>query len=116
MKKIKEIAIYGKGGIGKSTTTSNISAALSDAGYNVMQVGCDPKSDSTHTLTGGKSIPTVLESLRKGTKYKKKPKNQKIKKITQKKNNTKKKINKKKNEHYNYQQKTLKIILTKKIK
>lgn len=66
MKKIKEIAIYGKGGIGKSTTTSNISAALSDAGYNVMQVGCDPKSDSTHTLTGGKSIPTVLESLRKG--------------------------------------------------
>ncbi|MCL2115367.1 MAG: nitrogenase iron protein NifH [Methanobrevibacter sp.] len=66
MKKIKEIAIYGKGGIGKSTTTSNISAALSDAGYNVMQIGCDPKSDSTNTLTGGKSIPTVLESLRKG--------------------------------------------------
>jgi nitrogenase iron protein NifH len=64
--KIKEIAIYGKGGIGKSTTTSNISAALSDSGYNVLQVGCDPKSDSTHTLTGGKSIPTVLESLRKG--------------------------------------------------
>jgi len=66
LKKIKEIAIYGKGGIGKSTTTSNISAALSDAGYNVMQIGCDPKSDSTNTLTGGKSIPTVLESLRKG--------------------------------------------------
>ncbi|GAA5818553.1 MAG: nitrogenase iron protein [Methanobrevibacter sp. CfCl-M3] len=65
MKKIKEIAFYGKGGIGKSTTTSNISAALSDAGYTVMQVGCDPKSDSTNTLTGGKSIPTVLESLRK---------------------------------------------------
>ncbi|MDR0912296.1 MAG: AAA family ATPase [Methanobrevibacter sp.] len=66
MTKIKEIAIYGKGGIGKSTTTSNISAALSYEGYNVMQIGCDPKSDSTNTLTGGKSIPTVLESLRKG--------------------------------------------------
>jgi nitrogenase iron protein NifH len=64
-KKRKEIAIYGKGGIGKSTTTSNISAALSISGLSVMQIGCDPKSDSTNTLTGGKSIPTVLESLRK---------------------------------------------------
>lgn len=63
-KKIKQIAIYGKGGIGKSTTTSNISAALSEAGYKVMQFGCDPKSDSTNTLRGGKYIPTVLDTLR----------------------------------------------------
>ena len=63
-KKIKQIAIYGKGGIGKSTTTSNISAALSKAGYKVMQFGCDPKSDSTNTLRGGKYIPTVLDTLR----------------------------------------------------
>lgn len=62
--KIKQIAIYGKGGIGKSTTTSNISAALSKAGFKVMQFGCDPKSDSTNTLRGGKYIPTVLDTLR----------------------------------------------------
>jgi len=63
-KKIKQIAIYGKGGIGKSTTTSNLSAALSKAGYKVMQFGCDPKSDSTNTLRGGSYIPTVLDTLR----------------------------------------------------
>jgi len=59
-----KIAIYGKGGIGKSTVTSNISAALARDGLTVMQIGCDPKSDSTKNLTGGKNIPTVLESLR----------------------------------------------------
>lgn len=64
VKKIKQIAIYGKGGIGKSTTTSNISAALSAAGFKVMQFGCDPKSDSTNTLRGGQYIPTVLDTLR----------------------------------------------------
>jgi nitrogenase iron protein NifH len=63
-KNIKQIAIYGKGGIGKSTTTSNLSAALSKAGYKVMQFGCDPKSDSTNTLRGGTYIPTVLDTLR----------------------------------------------------
>jgi nitrogenase iron protein NifH len=63
-KKIKQIAIYGKGGIGKSTTTSNISAALSKLGYKVMQFGCDPKSDSTNTLRNGEYIPTVLDTLR----------------------------------------------------
>ena len=63
-KKLKQIAIYGKGGIGKSTTTSNISAALSKMGYKVMQFGCDPKSDSTNTLRGGQYIPTILDSLR----------------------------------------------------
>jgi nitrogenase iron protein NifH len=63
-RKPKQIAIYGKGGIGKSTTTSNISAALSVAGYKVLQVGCDPKSDSTVTLRGGEYIPTILDTLR----------------------------------------------------
>jgi nitrogenase iron protein NifH len=62
----KHIAIYGKGGIGKSTTTSNISAALAEAGYKVIQIGCDPKSDSTNTLRGNKDLPTVLDSLREG--------------------------------------------------
>jgi nitrogenase iron protein NifH len=62
-KKTKQIAIYGKGGIGKSTTTSNISAALVEAGYKVMQFGCDPKADSTNTLRGGEYIPSVLELL-----------------------------------------------------
>jgi nitrogenase iron protein NifH len=67
-KKLKKIAIYGKGGIGKSTTTSNLSAALSEMGYSVMQFGCDPKSDSTNTLRDGKFIPTVLDTLREKNK------------------------------------------------
>ncbi|MFT4078249.1 nitrogenase iron protein [Rhodomicrobium lacus] len=62
-KKLKQIAIYGKGGIGKSTTTSNISAALAEAGYKVMQFGADPKADSTNTLRGGEYIPSVLDLL-----------------------------------------------------
>jgi nitrogenase iron protein NifH len=64
----KHIAIYGKGGIGKSTTTSNISAALAEAGYKVIQIGCDPKSDSTNTLRGNHYLPTILDSVRGGNK------------------------------------------------
>lgn len=59
-----KIAVYGKGGIGKSTTTSNLSAAFSRMGYRVMQIGCDPKSDSTKNLMGGEKIPTVLDQIR----------------------------------------------------
>ena len=61
---MRQIAIYGKGGIGKSTVSSNLSVALRERGLQVMQVGCDPKRDSTRTLTGGRMIPTVLETLR----------------------------------------------------
>lgn len=68
MSKTRNIAIYGKGGIGKSTTTSNISAALAESGLKVIQIGCDPKSDSTNNLRGGKSIPTVLDAIRSGKK------------------------------------------------
>ena len=61
---MKKIAIYGKGGIGKSTVVSNVSAALAKTGLNVMQIGCDPKSDSTRNLNNGEKIPTVLDCLR----------------------------------------------------
>lgn len=54
-------AIYGKGGIGKSTTVSNISAALAEQGYRVMQIGCDPKADSTILLRHGRELSTVLD-------------------------------------------------------
>ncbi|OBR96951.1 nitrogenase iron protein 1 [Clostridium ragsdalei P11] len=59
-----KIAVYGKGGIGKSTTVSNISAALSDKGIRVMQIGCDPKADSTVSLHEKRNVNTVLELVR----------------------------------------------------
>ena len=58
------IAIYGKGGIGKSTTVSNMSAALAEKGLRVMQIGCDPKADSTVLLRGGSPMKTVLDLVR----------------------------------------------------
>ena len=58
----KVFAIYGKGGIGKSTTSSNLSAAFSHMGKRVLQIGCDPKHDSTFTLTK-KMLPTVIDVL-----------------------------------------------------
>lgn len=61
---MKKIAIYGKGGIGKSTTAANLSAALAEQGNRVMQIGCDPKADSTCLLMNGKSVPTILDTLR----------------------------------------------------
>lgn len=56
-----KIAIYGKGGIGKSTTVSNVAAALAESGLKVMQIGCDPKADSTIQLRHGEPVPTVLD-------------------------------------------------------
>jgi Nitrogenase subunit NifH (ATPase) len=63
---MRRVAIYGKGGIGKSTTASNITAALSEMGMKVMQIGCDPKADSTKFLLKGEKVPTILETIRNG--------------------------------------------------
>jgi nitrogenase iron protein NifH len=61
---MRKIAIYGKGGIGKSTTTQNTVAALAEMGKKIMIVGCDPKADSTRLMLGGLSQKTVLDTLR----------------------------------------------------
>ena len=57
-------AVYGKGGIGKSTVCTALSCAFTEMGLKVMQVGCDPKADSTLYLHGGRRIPTMLDTLR----------------------------------------------------
>ena len=71
-----KIAVYGKGGIGKSTTVSNVAAALAEKGLTVMQIGCDPKADSTIQLRHGKEMRTVLDL------YNKKKQNLKLKDMT----------------------------------
>ncbi|MDR3595714.1 nitrogenase iron protein [Clostridium sp.] len=63
-KTLRQVAIYGKGGIGKSTTTQNLTAGLAELGKNIMVVGCDPKADSTRLLLGGLAQKTVLDTLR----------------------------------------------------
>ncbi len=64
MGNLRQIAIYGKGGIGKSTTTQNLTAGLCEHGKKVMVVGCDPKADSTRLLLGGLAQKTVLDTIR----------------------------------------------------
>jgi nitrogenase iron protein NifH len=61
---MRQVAIYGKGGIGKSTTTQNLTAALATMGKKILLVGCDPKADSTRMLLGGLNQKTVLDTLR----------------------------------------------------
>ncbi len=64
MAELRQIAIYGKGGIGKSTTTQNLTAGLVELGKKVMVVGCDPKADSTRLLLNGLAQKTVLDTIR----------------------------------------------------
>ena len=61
---MQKIAIYGKGGIGKSTVTSNLAAALATLGKRVIQIGCDPKADSTVNLLGGEPLTPVMNFIR----------------------------------------------------
>jgi nitrogenase iron protein NifH len=61
---MRQYAVYGKGGIGKSTLTSNISAAVAGMGYRVMQIGCDPKADSCYTLLHGQPPASVMDYMR----------------------------------------------------
>jgi nitrogenase iron protein NifH len=61
---MRQVAIYGKGGIGKSTTTQNLNAGLGEMGKKILIVGCDPKADSTRLILGGLAQETVLDTLR----------------------------------------------------
>jgi nitrogenase iron protein NifH len=60
---MRKIAVYGKGGIGKSTLTSALAAAVANMGYKVIQIGCDPKADSTINLTGGMGVYPIIQYL-----------------------------------------------------
>ena len=64
-KKTQIVAIYGKGGIGKSFTLANLSHMMSELGKRVLLIGCDPKSDTTSLLFGGKACPTIIETSTK---------------------------------------------------
>ena len=59
-----KVAVYGKGGIGKSTVTSNLAAAFAAMGKRVIQIGCDPKADSTINLLGGEPLRPVMNYMR----------------------------------------------------
>ncbi len=61
---MRQIAIYGKGGIGKSTISANVAAALAESGLKTWYIGCDPKSDGSMTLLGGRRIPTFLDQMK----------------------------------------------------
>ena len=60
-----KVAVYGKGGIGKSTVTSNLAAAFAAMGKRVIQIGCDPKADSTINLLGGEPVEPVMNFMRR---------------------------------------------------
>ena len=64
-----QMAMYGKGGIGKSTVSANISYLLAGLGEKVLQIGCDPKHDSTRLLLDGKEQTTVLDYIRRTAPY-----------------------------------------------
>lgn len=63
---MRQIAIYGKGGIGKSTVSANLVASMAEAGLRTWYVGCDPKADGSMTLLGGRRMPTFLDQMRGG--------------------------------------------------
>jgi nitrogenase iron protein len=63
---MRQIAIYGKGGIGKSTISANLAASFAEAGLNTWYIGCDPKADGSMTLLNGRKIPTFLERMKEG--------------------------------------------------
>jgi nitrogenase iron protein len=63
---MRQIAIYGKGGIGKSTISANLAASFAEKGLNTWYIGCDPKADGSMTLLNGRKIPTFLERMKEG--------------------------------------------------
>ncbi|QLH74316.1 MAG: P-loop NTPase [Methanomassiliicoccales archaeon] len=67
---MRQIAIYGKGGIGKSTISANLAACFAEMGKRTWYIGCDPKADGSMTLLGGRKVPTFLEQMKDGLRPK----------------------------------------------